>query len=142
MQTPGLDRVFESIDVAQDALVGRIREIADFVREDMPSDVERDFVTPLDVLLGLATPPRGEEAEYARRLESLAGDLPTVFFIGLGVNPPTPSWGSMISEGAQAIKSYPNQAIFPAVALFLIMFAFNFLGDGLRDVLDPKAEGR
>jgi len=60
-------------------------------------------------------------------------------FIGLGVNPPTPSWGSMISEGAQAIKSYPNQAIFPALALFLVMFAFNFLGDGLRDALDPRA---
>ncbi len=60
-------------------------------------------------------------------------------FIGLGVNPPTPSWGSMISEGSQAIKSYPNQAIFPALALFLMMFAFNFLGDGLRDALDPRA---
>jgi oligopeptide transport system permease protein len=61
-------------------------------------------------------------------------------FIGLGVNPPTPSWGSMISDGAQAVKSYPNQAIFPALALFLIMFAFNFLGDGLRDALDPRSE--
>jgi oligopeptide transport system permease protein len=60
-------------------------------------------------------------------------------FIGLGVNPPTPSWGSMISDGAQSVKSYPNEAIFPAAALFLIMFAFNFLGDGLRDALDPRA---
>lgn len=60
-------------------------------------------------------------------------------FIGLGVNPPTPSWGGMIAEGSQAIISYPNQAIFPALALFFIMFAFNFLGDGLRDALDPRA---
>lgn len=60
-------------------------------------------------------------------------------FIGLGVNPPTPSWGSMISDGAQAIKSYPNQAVFPALALFIIMFGFNFLGDGLRDALDPRS---
>ena len=45
----------------------------------------------------------------------------------------------MISDGAQAVKSYPNEAIFPAMALFLIMFAFNFLGDGLRDALDPRA---
>lgn len=58
-------------------------------------------------------------------------------FIGLGVNPPTPSWGSMIADGAGAISSYPHQAIFPSMALFLIMFAFNFLGDGLRDALDP-----
>ncbi|HVO68916.1 MAG TPA: ABC transporter permease, partial [Aggregatilineaceae bacterium] len=60
-------------------------------------------------------------------------------FIGLGVNPPTPSWGSMIADGSNAIVSYPNQAIFPALALFFVMFAFNFLGDGLRDALDPRA---
>jgi oligopeptide transport system permease protein len=60
-------------------------------------------------------------------------------FIGLGVNPPTPSWGSMIADGSNALISYPNQAIFPALALFFVMFAFNFLGDGLRDALDPRA---
>jgi len=59
-------------------------------------------------------------------------------FIGLGVNPPTPSWGAMISDASRSISTYPNQAIFPAIALFLIMFAFNFLGDGLRDALDPR----
>ncbi|MBC8171582.1 MAG: ABC transporter permease [Anaerolineae bacterium] len=62
-------------------------------------------------------------------------------FIGLGVNPPTPSWGGMISEGSRTISSYPSQALFPAIALFLIMFAFNFLGDGLRDALDPRMRG-
>lgn len=62
-------------------------------------------------------------------------------FIGLGVNPPTPSWGAMISEGAQVISSYPYQALFPAMALFFVMFAFNFLGDGLRDALDPRLRG-
>jgi oligopeptide transport system permease protein len=62
-------------------------------------------------------------------------------FIGLGVNPPTPSWGGMIAEGARAIATYPNQALFPALALFLVMFAFNFLGDGLRDALDPRMRG-
>ena len=62
-------------------------------------------------------------------------------FIGLGVNPPTPSWGAMISDGSRSISSFPNQAIFPAVALFLVMFAFNFLGDGLRDALDPRMRG-
>lgn len=62
-------------------------------------------------------------------------------FIGLGVNAPTPSWGSMISDGAQAIRTYPHQAIMPALALSLTMFAFNFLGDGLRDALDPRLRG-
>ena len=62
-------------------------------------------------------------------------------FIGLGVNPPTPSWGMMISEGSRSIGSYPHQALFPALALFSVMFAFNFLGDGLRDALDPRLRG-
>jgi len=62
-------------------------------------------------------------------------------FIGLGVNPPTPSWGSMISAGSRALRAYPNQAIFPAMALALTMFAFNFLGDGLRDALEPRLRG-
>ncbi len=63
-------------------------------------------------------------------------------FIGLGVNPPTPSWGSMISDGSQSIRTYPNQALFPAVALMITMFAFNFLGDGLRDAFDPRLRGK
>lgn len=62
-------------------------------------------------------------------------------FIGLGVNAPTPSWGAMISESSKAIRAYPYQALFPALALFFIMFAFNFLGDGLRDALDPRMRG-
>ena len=59
-------------------------------------------------------------------------------FIGLGVNPPTPSWGMMISEGYKAIRSNPHLAIYPGLALAISMMAFNFLGDGLRDALDPR----
>jgi oligopeptide transport system permease protein len=62
-------------------------------------------------------------------------------FIGLGVNPPTPSWGAMIAGGSSVIRTYPNQAIFPALALAITMFAFNFLGDGLRDALEPRMRG-
>jgi oligopeptide transport system permease protein len=62
-------------------------------------------------------------------------------FIGLGVLRPTPSWGAMIVDGAAAIRTYPYQAIFPALALAITMFAFNFLGDGLRDALDPRLKG-
>ena len=62
-------------------------------------------------------------------------------FIGLGVNAPTPSWGSMLSDGSLAVRTYPHQAILPALALSLTMFAFNFLGDGLRDALDPRLRG-
>jgi oligopeptide transport system permease protein len=62
-------------------------------------------------------------------------------FIGLGVNAPTPSWGAMISDGSRVVRTYPNQAIFPALALAVTMFAFNFLGDGLRDAFDPRLRG-
>lgn len=62
-------------------------------------------------------------------------------FIGLGVNPPTPSWGIMIQEGYQAIRSYPHVLLGPALALTLAVLAFNFLGDGLRDAFDPVMRG-
>lgn len=58
-------------------------------------------------------------------------------FIGLGVNPPTPSWGLMISEGIADMRSYPHLLIGPAVVLSLTVLSFNFIGDGLRDAFDP-----
>jgi oligopeptide transport system permease protein len=60
-----------------------------------------------------------------------------ISFIGLGVIPPMPSWGLMISEAIPNLRAYPYMLIFPAVALSLTVLAFNFLGDGLRDALDP-----
>jgi len=59
-------------------------------------------------------------------------------FIGLGVNPPTPSWGMMLSEGYQAMRSYFHQVLWPALAISITLFAFNFLGDGVRDAFDPR----
>ena len=59
-------------------------------------------------------------------------------FIGLGVDPPTPSWGIMISEAARGIRSFPNQVLVPAIMLSVTTLAFNFLGDGLRDAFDPR----
>ena len=63
-------------------------------------------------------------------------------FIGLGVNPPMPSWGAMISTGSRSLRTYPNMVFLPAIMLGITMFAFNFLGDGLRDAFDPKLRGR
>ncbi len=59
-------------------------------------------------------------------------------YIGIGVQPPTPSWGAMIQDGFNLIFSKPYMLLFPAIALALLMLAFTFLGDGLRDALDPK----
>jgi oligopeptide transport system permease protein len=59
-------------------------------------------------------------------------------FLGLGVPPPSPSWGSMAAEGVAAMRISPHIVLFPAIALSLTLMAFNFLGDGLRDALDPR----
>lgn len=62
-------------------------------------------------------------------------------FIGLGVPPPFPSWGQMISESWQGLRATPYLTIFPGLMISLTMLAFNFLGDGLRDALDPMMRG-
>lgn len=59
-------------------------------------------------------------------------------FIGLGVSAPMASWGTLANDALGGIRSYPYQLIAPSVAIAITMFAFNFLGDGLRDALDPR----
>jgi oligopeptide transport system permease protein len=63
-------------------------------------------------------------------------------FIGMGVAPPTPSWGSMSNEGIRTMLSHPHEIIFPAVFISITVLAFNLLGDGLRDALDVRMRGR
>jgi peptide/nickel transport system permease protein len=59
-------------------------------------------------------------------------------FLGLGVQPPTPSWGTMLSGGRLHLLDAPHLTIFPGAAIAALVLGFNFLGDGLRDLLDPK----
>ena len=59
-------------------------------------------------------------------------------FIGLGISPPTPEWGSMLSAGRQYIRDHGYIVLFPGLAIMITIFALNLLGDGLRDALDPK----
>ncbi|AOP69018.1 glutathione ABC transporter permease GsiD [Burkholderia mallei] len=63
-------------------------------------------------------------------------------FLGLGAQPPTPEWGAMLNEARADMVNAPHVALFPSVAIFLTVLAFNLLGDGLRDALDPKLERR
>jgi len=60
-------------------------------------------------------------------------------FLGLGVQPPTPSWGGMLSSAQDYLTLAPWEAVFPGVAIFISVFGLNLIGDGLRDALDPKA---
>ncbi len=61
-------------------------------------------------------------------------------FLGMGAQPPTPEWGAMLDAARADMLTAPHEAIFPALAIFVTVLAFNLLGDGLRDALDPKIE--
>jgi glutathione transport system permease protein len=61
-------------------------------------------------------------------------------FIGMGAQPPTPEWGAMLNEARADMMTSPHVAVFPSLAIFFTVLAFNLLGDGLRDALDPKIE--
>ena len=62
-------------------------------------------------------------------------------YLGIGISPPTPSWGSMINDGQQYLLDFPIMSFAPGVFLMLAIFAFNMVGDGLRDALDPSLRG-
>lgn len=59
-------------------------------------------------------------------------------FLGIGIRPPNPTWGGMISKGRMYFRSFPQLAVYPCICLAITVLAFNFLGDGLRDALDPR----
>lgn len=63
-------------------------------------------------------------------------------FLGLGVQPPTPSWGTMLNYGSAHLLDAPHLTIFPGLAIAVLVLGFNFLGDGLRDRLDPTTQSR
>jgi ABC-type dipeptide/oligopeptide/nickel transport system permease subunit len=59
-------------------------------------------------------------------------------FLGLGVQPPTPSWGTMLQDAQSYLAQAPRLAVYPGLAIVFAALAFNVLGDGLRDILDPR----
>ena len=65
-----------------------------------------------------------------------------ISFLGYGIQPPTPSWGNMLDNAQSYLTSAPWLAIVPGAMIALAVTSFNFLGDGLRDALDPRAEAR
>lgn len=63
-------------------------------------------------------------------------------FLGLGVSAPGASWGTLVSDGVKGMELYPWRLLFPAISMTIFLFAMNFLGDGLRDALDPQSKNR
>jgi peptide/nickel transport system permease protein len=99
--------------------------------------------------LGAATPrvlfrhvvPAAMPAVVVQATLGMAGAVigeAALSFLGLGVQPPTPSWGTMLSGGRAHLLDAPHLTLFPGVAIALLVLGFNFLGDGLRDLTDPK----
>jgi peptide/nickel transport system permease protein len=66
----------------------------------------------------------------------------TLSYLGLGVNPPTPTWGGMVAEGYAYLTRDPVLAIAPGICIILVIISFNILGDGLRDAMDPRLKGK
>jgi ABC-type dipeptide/oligopeptide/nickel transport system permease subunit len=62
-------------------------------------------------------------------------------FLGIGIRPPTPAWGSMVNDGYHYLTRLPILSFAPGAAIMLVVFAFNIVGDALRDALDPRLRG-
>jgi oligopeptide transport system permease protein len=122
--------------------------IARLVRGQMLSLRERDFV-----LAARALGARGWRIMFVDMLPNSLGPVivaltfgvplaifaeSALSFIGIGIDPPTASWGGMVDSGYQAVFAVPMLVVYPALAIAITMMAFTFIGDGLRDALDPR----
>ena len=126
--------------------------IARLVRAEVLTVKERDFVTaarsvgvsPLGIVIRHVLPNTLGTLTVALTL-GVAGNILTeawLSFLGLGAQPPLPSWGAMITEGQFFLTTRPWVCIFPGLAILFTVLGFNMLGDGLRDVLDPRLNPR
>jgi glutathione transport system permease protein len=79
---------------------------------------------------------------FTMRLGTSIITAASLSFLGLGAQPPTPEWGAMLNDARADMVNAPHVALFPSLAIFLTVLAFNLLGDGLRDALDPKIDQR
>ena len=77
---------------------------------------------------------------FTMRLGTSIITAASLSFLGLGAQPPTPEWGAMLNEARADMVNAPHVALFPSLAIFFTVLAFNLLGDGLRDALDPKID--
>ena len=92
-------------------------------------------------ILGRHVLPAAIPAVVVQATLGMAGAIigeASLSFLGLGVQPPTPSWGTMLNGGRVHILEAPHLTVFPGLAIALLVLGFNFLGDGLRDWLDPR----
>jgi peptide/nickel transport system permease protein len=125
-------------------------EVARVVEGQMKSLRERDFAVAAELMGGTdryiifreLLPNAVGPIVVAATLNVASAILMESYisFLGYGIQPPTPSWGNMLNNAQQYLSSAPWLAIFPGVAITLAVTSFNFIGDGLRDALDPRLD--
>jgi peptide/nickel transport system permease protein len=143
---PGLTSVIIAIGIVYTPVFARV------VRSRVLSVREQDYVSAA-VALGISTP----RLIFRHILPNVAAPLivqaslnvssaiiaeASLSFLGIGVQPPTPSWGTMLKTGYAYMEIAPWLAVFPGIAIFLTVLGMNVFGDALRDVLDPKMRGQ
>ena len=139
---PGLNNVIIAL-----CLVGWVT-YARLVRGQILSIKENEYILAVKAL-GASTPrilvfhiiPNIISPVMIQATLGIAGAIvgeASLSFLGLGTQAPTPSWGSMLNDGRRFILNAPHMTTFPGIAIMLVVMGFNFLGDGLRDILDPK----
>jgi oligopeptide transport system permease protein len=122
--------------------------VARLIRGQILSLKQRDFITAARAMGGSPTYRTMRHLipnSLGPIIVSVTFNVPRAIFmeaalsyIGIGVQPPTPSWGTMINDGFAVIFAAPWIIVFPAIAIGILMLSFTFLGDGLRDALDPR----
>jgi ABC-type dipeptide/oligopeptide/nickel transport system permease subunit len=142
----GLDKVIIAVGLGVlPAFVRLVRAATLSVRYRGYVEAARAFGAPSGLIIWRHVLPNVRAPVTIQATLGLGSTLLTAAglgFLGLGMQGPTPEWGSMLGEGRQYIFSNPNLATFPGLAIFLTVLGFNLVGDGLRDMLDPTVERR
>jgi peptide/nickel transport system permease protein len=142
---PGLDKGIIALAIVYTPIMARIaRGSAASVREEEYVMAARSYgegsfgIMTRDVLPNMLAPVM-VQATISFAFAILAEAA--LSYLGLGAQPPNPSWGIIITQGQQVMEQAPWVALFPGLAIMTTVMGLNFLGDGLRDALDPKMEG-
>ncbi len=143
---PGLRNAMLAIGIAQMPAYARLmRAEVIRLRAEMFVEAARAIGVPEGRVLLRHILPNAAGPLIVQSTLNLAGAILSAAylgFLGLGAQPPTPEWGAMLADGRTYLRTAPHVAVYPGVAVMLVVLGFNLFGDGLRDALDPRATRR